>query len=43
MFDHDIDTLVHDAFTMHAIDESDDRNINMEDALLECIDLTSHS
>jgi len=30
-FDHDMDTLVHDAFTMHATNESDDTNINMED------------
>ncbi|RZC17326.1 TOM1-like protein 5, partial [Glycine soja] len=30
-FDHDLDTLVHDAFTMHATNESNDTNINMED------------
>ncbi|XP_029130567.1 uncharacterized protein LOC109815169 [Cajanus cajan] len=29
-FDHDMDMLIHDAFEMHAINESDDTNVNME-------------
>ena len=30
-FDHDMDILVHDAFTMHATNESDNTNINMKE------------
>lgn len=30
-FDYDMDTLIHDAFAMHSINESDDMHINMED------------